>query len=101
MKRETQQSHLALKDDLIADIQEWLRQKRAVLEDLDCTSLFHHEHAAASIIRLFNIQRGTQTGDHKLKADRNRGRHGTGVLNASTSNSQKRNYQQSNPAALI
>jgi hypothetical protein len=43
MKRQAQQSHFTLEDDLIADVQEWLREERAVLEDLDCSSLFHHK----------------------------------------------------------
>ena len=101
MKREAQQSHLALEDDLIADVQEWLRQERAVLEDLDYSSLFHHKQAAASIIRLFKIERSSQTRGHKLKADRTRGRSRVCALNAAASNNQKTNSRPNNPAGTI
>jgi hypothetical protein len=101
MKRQSQQSHLALEDDLIADVQEWLRKKRAFLEDLDCSSLFHNKQAAASVIRLFKVERSSQTGGHQLKADRNWGRTRVCGLNAAASNNQKTSHHPNNPAGTI
>jgi hypothetical protein len=101
MERDAQQSHLNFINHFAADVEEWLRQYRPVLDDLDCASLFHNEQAAASITRLFKIERSTQTGGHKLKADGNRRRSRSRALNAPTTDNQKTNCRPDNPVGTI
>src|SRR5215831_2588353 len=94
MKGHPEQTHLAARRDLAADIEKRGGKHSAVLNDLDLPALLHHKQTATGVARLFQAQRRAQAGNQRRQRQgwKIGGRHGAV---ATASSNQKNQNQQS------